>query len=83
MDEKTPTSTEQSYAFPTQTKFFYLKNRSSYTIQYTYTALGSGTTYRTLDAYQEICINSVTLGSTTLYFQSPGAGGILEIESWA
>jgi hypothetical protein len=76
-------STEQSYAFPSGTKYFVIRNRSSYLIQYTYTALASGTTFRTLYPGELYCLSGTSLSSQSLYFQSPGAGGILEIESWA
>lgn len=74
---------EQSYAFPLSTKFFLIKNRADSVIQYSYVSTESGTNYRTLYLGESLIIENISRsGVLTIYFQSPKAGGVLEIESW-
>lgn len=76
--------TEQSYAFPTATKRFRLYNRGPDVIKWTFVATESGTNYVSLYPHTHYgWIDLDTSTSYTLYFQSPSANTIIEIDTWA
>lgn len=76
-------NTEQSYVIPDGTRAYTLRNESKKdVIQWTFTATESGTQYRTLYPGESVEKDGLYLLTKTLYFQSAGAGDILEIETW-
>lgn len=76
-------ATEYSYALPAGCKAFYLKLRDPMAdLQLTYTALGSGTTYISVPRGTWYANEELTASSITLYFQSPSALQVAEIEVW-
>lgn len=76
--------TEQSYAFPVSTKRFRLYNRGSGVIKWSFVSGDSGTVYVSLFPHTHYgWIDLDTSTSYTLYFQSPNANTILEIDTWA
>lgn len=77
-------NSEQSYAFPSGTRRFRLFNRGPGLIKWTFVSTESGTNYVSL--YPETHYGWMELDSTTsrtLYFQSPSANTIIEIDTWA
>lgn len=76
-------NTEQSYAFPSDTKKFIMRARGNARLQIAYIALQSGTNYITVapgNVYEEIDLN---ITSTTIYFQSSKSSETVEILSWS
>tara|TARA_R110000868_G_scaffold172146_5_gene407984 strand:- start:445 stop:771 length:327 start_codon:yes stop_codon:yes gene_type:complete len=75
-------NTEQSHAFPAYTKAIQVKARGNGKILMSFDSGTSGTVYQTIwpgAVYTQENIGSAT---TTIYFQSPNAGLILELTSW-
>lgn len=72
-------NTEQSYALPSNTKSFILRNRSLNDLRLAFTVNGtSGTEYITIKrgaVFKDINFYS----SQTIYFQSTGSGDVIEI----
>jgi hypothetical protein len=76
-------NTEQAHTLPANTKQFLVKTRGIGHLKLAYSLGTSGTVYLTIDpgsAYQSPQFSAV---SKTIYFQSPLAGLVLEIESWS
>lgn len=70
--------TEYSQALPANTKRFLLRSRNGYQLKLSYDSGESGTLFVTLNGgcvYEDINFYSLQ----TLYFQSPVAGGIVEV----
>ena len=75
--------TEYSQALPADTRKALIRVRSGgYDVKLAYVSGESGTNYITIPAGATKVIEGVFLLNTTLYFQCPGAGEVLEIESW-
>lgn len=74
---------EQSYALPANTKSFMVQTRGQGKLLYAYSAGTSGTTYVTLNPHCFRFQSDISSPAITLYFQSPLAGLVVEIESWA
>lgn len=75
--------TEQSHSFPAQTRHFRFRARTPAEIKYTSTSGASGTTYGTLPKGCNYVSPLFDTALTTIYFQSPTAGVVVELESWA
>jgi hypothetical protein len=76
-------ATEYSYSFPSNTRRFTIKNRTSGLIKMAYISGTSGSKYYSLDpgtSYTETDIGSPVI---TMYLQSGSAGQVLEIISWS
>jgi hypothetical protein len=77
-------STEVSYALPTGSTRFRIRTRNSAKLQLAYVSGDSGTQFETIRP--GVVLEEQGLDSTiafTLYFQTPAAGTIVEIISWA
>ena len=76
-------NTEYSQALPKGTKKVLIKERSGADIiKLAYAVNQSGTTYITIPIGSSKYLEGVWLSETTLYFQCPTAGLVLEIEVW-
>jgi hypothetical protein len=74
---------EQSHTFPANTLFYMLKARGIGRIQIATASGQSAISYLTVSpgtAYESPIFNGTTV---TIYFQSPTAGLVIEMESWA
>lgn len=76
-------NTEQSHTFPAGTKLFLLRARSAGKLQLSHTAGTSGSAYVTIPAGCSYRTPDFFNALKTIYFQSPTAGLVVEIESWA
>lgn len=76
-------NTEYSHTFPASTKTFLVKARTGGTIKLSFDAGTTGTTYHTIDPWCFYSIGFIVAASTTIYFQSPTAGLVLELTSWS
>lgn len=74
--------TEQSHTFPPYTKAFSAKARGVGKIKLSFDAGASGTTYLTIWPGAVYTQENIGSASTTIYFQSPVAGLVLELVSW-
>ena len=75
--------TEYSYVIPANCKKLLFKLRgTSQTLKFCYASGASGTTYMTLPAGASKYLDEAQLTGQTLYFQSPGASQVLEVEAW-
>ena len=74
---------EQSHTFPANTKAFMLQARGNAKIKMSFDAGTSGTTFHTIWPGAFYCRDSIAAASTTIYFQSPLAGLVVELTSWA
>lgn len=75
-------NTEVSYAFPANTKEFYLQNRENGLIKFSYTATESGTLYKTLWPGGVLTRERLSKDNLTIYLQSPLASQVVEVVSW-
>lgn len=75
-------NTEQSHTFPAYTKQFSIQARGSGKILMSYDVGTSGTVYRTIWAGTYSLVSEIGSAATTIYFQSPIAGLVVELESW-
>lgn len=73
---------EQSHTFPANTKGFLIQTRGLGRLKLSFTSGASGTTYYTIWAGAYYSQNNINAASTTIYFQSPLAGSIVELVSW-
>lgn len=73
---------EQSHTFPAYTKSFMLQARGNGKIKLSFDSGTSGTTYYTVYPGAYYCQGDIGSASTTIYFQSPNAGLVLELVSW-
>jgi len=75
--------TEYSQALPVGTTKFEIKLRAlNALLKLAFVAGESGTTYVTIPYGASYVENDVKMGSRSLYFQSPTAGGVAEIKVW-
>lgn len=78
----TSADTEYSYTFPEGTKKFRIKLRALNALLKTAFVSGqSGTTYITIP-YGDELVMEAKVGGSTIYFQSPTASQVAEIETW-
>lgn len=78
----TNAATEYSYAFPEGTKKFKIKLRAlNALLQVAFTSGASGTTYLTVP-YGDFLEVNAKVGGATIYFQSPSASQMAEIQIW-
>ncbi len=75
-------NTEQSHTFPAYTKAIQIKARGNGRILMAFDAGTSGTVYQTIWPGAVYTQENIGSASTTIYFQSPIAGLILELTSW-
>lgn len=75
--------TEQSHSFPAGTKRFFVKPRGAGKIKLSHIATQSGSNYITIWPGAVYDSNEVAASPYTIYFQSPIAGLVVEMESWA
>ncbi len=73
---------EYGQALPVLTKTVLIQNRNSVAIQLAYIQGQSGTNYITIPAGASKSLDGAWVSSLTLYFQSPSAGQVCEIECW-
>lgn len=73
---------EQSHTFPTNTRKFEISARGNGKILLSYTSGESGTVYRTIWAGSFYCADQIAAATTTIYFQSPTNGLVIELVSW-
>lgn len=74
---------EQSHTFPAGTVQFLLKARGIGKIKLAHTLGDSGTSYLTVHAGSVYASPEFKPDAKTIYFQSPVAGLVIEMESWA
>lgn len=75
-------NTEYIFTLPANCKGFLFRNRNHFETKFSFTALTSGTVYATLEP-RAVFTNSDYYTSQSVYFQSPSAGGTLEIITYA
>lgn len=76
-------NTEQSYAFPANTKQFKLQTRSGGKIKYSFSAGTSGTNYLTLWPGSFNSEDGLDVTGLSVYYQSPVVGSVVEVLSWS
>jgi hypothetical protein len=77
-------ATEYSYILPIGTLKYFIKLRGSARLQLAFTLGGSSTTYLTISPGCFYSDSGLNLTSTvTIFFQSPSAGQLAEIVTWA
>lgn len=74
---------EQSHTFPADTKTFLIQARGNGKLKLAYAPGTSGTSYLTLFPGTYHARDDINRASTTIYFQSPVAGLVVEMESWS
>lgn len=74
---------EQSHTFPVDTKRFLVKSRGVGKIKLAHVATESATNYITIWPGAVYDSQEVKANPYTIYFQSPIAGLVVEMESWA
>lgn len=74
---------EQSHTFPTNTKTIQVKPRDNGKIKMAFDSGTSGTVYQTIWPGAVYCQDNIGAASTTIYFQSPTAGLVVELTSWS
>lgn len=74
---------EQSHTFPVNTKRFFVKARGSGKIKLAHIATQSATDFITIWPGAVYDSKEVKANQYTIYFQSPIAGLVVEMESWA
>lgn len=74
---------EQSHTFPAGTVQFLVKARGSGKIKLAHTLGTSGSTYLTIHPGSVYTSPEFKPDAKTIYFQSPVAGLVIEMESWA
>lgn len=78
----TSADTEYSYTFPAGTQKFSIKLRALNALLKVAFASGtSGSTYFTIP-YGDILVMEAKIGGSTIYFQSPTASQVAEIQTW-
>jgi hypothetical protein len=75
-------NTEQSYAFPANTKQYLMQYRSGGEIKYAFTAGQSGSSFLTIPVSGFQSSSEINTPSLVVYFQSPTAGTVFEVLSW-
>ena len=74
-------NTEQSFALPANTKRFILRNRNNNDLKFAYVANGTTTTWLTIKK-GAVFEDENFYTSQIIYFQSSGAGDIIEIVTY-
>lgn len=74
---------EQSHTFPANTKSFMVQARSPGKLKMSFTSGTSGSNYYTIFPGAFYRQDEIDSASTTIYFQSPIAGLVVELVSWA
>lgn len=74
--------TEQSHTFPALTKCFMLETRGQGKLKLAFDSGQSGVEYKTIYSGGFYISPLIGSASTTIFFQSPTAGLILELTSW-
>lgn len=78
----TSANTEYSYTFPAGTKKFSIKLRAlNALLKVAFVSGESGSTYFTVP-YGDILVMEAKVGGSTVYFQSPTASQVAEIQTW-
>lgn len=78
----TSAATEYNYTFPAGTLKFSIKLRDPGSLlQVAFTSGASGTTYFTIP-YGDILVMEAKVGGSVIYFQSPDATMVAEIQTW-
>lgn len=75
-------NTEQSHTFPAYTKAIQIKARGNGKIKLAFDSGTSGTVYQTVWAGSAYTQENIGSATTTIYFQSPVAGLVVELTSW-
>lgn len=75
--------TEQSYIFPVNTQTFLIRPRGGATLRIAFAAGTSGSDYLTVSPGAFYSQDNVAISPLTIYFQSPTAGLVVELISWA
>lgn len=79
----TTANTEYSYAVPAKASKILIKLRSfTSAFKLAYASGASGTTYLTVPAGSSKSIDELKGTGITLYFQSPDASQVMEVEVW-
>ncbi len=73
---------EQSHTFPAYTKAIQIKARGNGKIKMSFDSGTSGTVYQTIWPGSVYTQENIGSASTTVYFQSPVAGLVVELTSW-
>lgn len=76
-------NTEYSHTFPANTKTFLVQARGNGTIKLSFDVGESGTVYHSIWPGAYYAMGFIVEPSTTIYFQSPVAGLVLELTSWS
>ena len=76
-------NTEQSYSMPASTKRYLIKPRGNGSIKLAHVSGQSGTNYLTIWPGAVYDTWEIKADTYSVYFQSPVAGLVVEIESWA
>jgi hypothetical protein len=74
---------EQSHTFPVNTKAIQVKPRDNGKIKMSFNSGTSGTTFQTIWPGSVYCQENIGAPTTTIYFQSPVAGLVVELTSWS
>ena len=78
----TSATTEYSYTFPAGTKKFRIKLRAlNALLQVSFASGASGSTFITVP-YGDDLVMEAKVGGSTIYFQSPSASQVAEVETW-
>lgn len=78
----TTQDTEYSYALPNGTKKFEVQCRTDNEVKIAYVEEESGSNFRTIPEGATKAEDNLNTSHLILYFQSPTAGVVVEIESW-
>lgn len=76
-------NTEQSHTFPVNTKTLLVQIRGTGVLKYAFDAGQSGIEYASLYPGAFYSESGIGVPNTTIYFQSPNAGLVLELVSWS
>jgi hypothetical protein len=76
-------NTEYSYTFPASTKGFRLNHRTGKKVLIAFISGQSGVSYVTIWPGTFLTETSLDVSGLTIYYQSPTAGSIVEVLSWA
>lgn len=75
-------NTEQSHTFPAGSRSIQVKARGGSKLKMSFSPGTSGTTYQTIWPGAVYSQENIGATSTTIYFQSPVAGLVVEMTSW-
>lgn len=74
--------TEQSHTFPAGSKAIQVKARGPSKVKMSFSPGTSGSVYQTIWPGSAYFQENIGAASTTIYFQSPVAGLVVELTSW-